>query len=679
MFKPKKLALLAAVAAAATVPLTLGAELAIARKMRAPNNAVAAGGVVNLPYTVSDNQGNQYFLYQYGQFQQQGQMPVYSQGAMLQVNGNYPQAANNQAKVDEKTGEVVFENMMVQQIAVTRRILIDKEEGSIRYIDIIKNTGNAEAVVNLNYQTSLNYGIQNSNTVADPKKPGNAIGWVATTHANGRVVAEMWSGKAAKTLPQIQNQPQNNGCTVTHNPKLGAGKEVALMHFHYTCPSTQQGEKFITGMRESKVMSSIPIAVRKLIVNFRGGENFVGDHEILRGDILDVVELRTGDQLKGNLRQAAWKLTSFYGDVEVPADKVIGLLSVGDFRPRQLVVTKDGEVFGGNLAQPNLRLELSSGQVMEVPVNQVSRVGYRKRVNEPEEWTFEKPMVMMRTGDRIGIRPPTAEVSVSTRYGALKLKPEHINSINFQVDEHGVHDVMLNDGSKFAGLVGGELFEMNLAGEGPEQSVKFPASSMRRLQLAKPTEDVAEDQPTLDLLNEDMLVGAIAGDLKLDTAFSTIELTAGEIKRLVKTPGSPSDVQVTLWDETAVSGQLQNPELAIALKCGVRMRVPVALIEEYVNPRPQPSKGVIETIKKLVVDLNADDFKRRDSAQDKLTTMGVVVMNTLKELRPSQTPEAQGRIDLILKNIEATQKPPETNNAPPAPQPGVQIEGVIDG
>src|SRR5882762_6445530 len=85
--------------------LALPAHGQAARAMRRIVGAApAAGGMVNLPYTVSDNTGNQWLSYQAGQFQQQGGTPVYSQGAMLQINSAYPQARNNQGKVDEKRG-----------------------------------------------------------------------------------------------------------------------------------------------------------------------------------------------------------------------------------------------------------------------------------------------------------------------------------------------------------------------------------------------------------------------------------------------------------------------------------------------------------------------------------------------------------------------------------------------
>jgi len=89
--------------------------------------ALAPGGNVNLPYNVTDSQGNQLNIYQGGWVQMQGNQPLFSQGGMLNINGNQPNMRNNTARLDDKTGEIVFENMNAQNgFTVTRRILIDK-------------------------------------------------------------------------------------------------------------------------------------------------------------------------------------------------------------------------------------------------------------------------------------------------------------------------------------------------------------------------------------------------------------------------------------------------------------------------------------------------------------------------------------------------------------------------
>ena len=64
------------------------------------------------------------------------------------------------------------------------------------------------------------------------------------------------------------------------------------------------------------------------------------------------------------------------------------------------------------------------------------------------------------------------------------------------------------------------------------------------------------------LSNDDLLVGALVGELKLDTAFDTITLNAPEIKSLTRAKDGGTDVQIELWDQSRVSGNLQAQELS---------------------------------------------------------------------------------------------------------------------
>jgi hypothetical protein len=155
-----------------------------------------------------------------------------------------------------------------------------------------------------------------------------------------------------------------------------------------------------------------------------------------------------------------------------------------------------------------------------------------------------------------------------------------------------------------------------------------------------------------------MLVGGLSGDLKLDTAFDTLTLAGGQVRKLTRGKESATDVQVTLWDQSIVSGQLQEPALNCTLESGVTVSVPVALLDEYSQPQPQPAANMIEKIKASVAQLNSDDWKQRDKAEAELTAMGPVVVSTLKQMRTSQPPEAQQRIDQILANVAAKKDKP---------------------
>ncbi len=665
----KRASILLIVAAVGSVTLGFVPSDAGAQAFRriGPGGGVVAGGVVNLPYSIGDNAGNQWYIHQGGWIQQQGNNQVYSQGGMLQINGSHPNMRNNQARLEEKTGEVVFEGMTAGGFTVTRRILPMREEGAIRYVDVIKNNQAQDQPLNITIQSSINYGVQNADMVPDPRRKGQNLAWVAQTH-NNRTVVEVFSGKGTKVAPTINWQQGNNSVSASLQTSVPGNAEIAVMHLHATATSQQAGTEWVNGLKESALLKSVPPELRKIIVNFVTGQSYIGDRELLRGDLFDVIELRGGDQMKGTLKEPSYKLETFYGTVELPVERVIALMNVGDFRPRQLVVTIDGEIFGGKLAKDTLAMELSSGQTTQVPLSQVTRAGYRKREGEPEEWKFDKPFMMMRSGDRVAVTMPEQPIDVITRYGALKVDPKTIAAIVFQSEDHGVHEVRLTDGSRFAGLVSAAQFDMKLAGSGPAQVVRFPVSGIARMQFLAETPEVDGDStPTLKLANEDVLVGALSGKLKLDTAFDTLTLDAVQVRKLSHATDAGLDVQVTLWDQSIVSGQLQDPQVQCTLNSGLVLTVPVALVQEYDQPEPQPSAAMVQKIKDTVATLNAEDWKDRDKAGNELQEMGPIVAPVLKSLRAAQPPEAQQRIDQILAAVAG---PKGKRAASAAPQPG---------
>jgi hypothetical protein len=66
---------------------------------------------------------------------------------------------------------------------------------------------------------------------------------------------------------------------------------------------------------------------------------------------------------------------------------------------------------------------------------------------------------------------------------------------------------------------------------------------------------------------------------------------------------------------------------------------------------------MVDKIKEVIADLNADDWKKRDRAQAQLVGMGPVAAGVLRKLRESQPPEAQQRIDAVLKELEKQKDP----------------------
>jgi len=607
---------------------------------------------VTLPYTQPDKDGNQWMVHYYGYLQQQGNMPVYSSTGVLNINGSSTSGRmQRQAKLDGRTGELVMENLPVGAFTLTRRFQFNKEDGYVRIIDIIRNPQPRDQQVTLQINANANYGIQSGQMVPDPKKKGQNTAFVGATSANNRAIIEVFNGPGAKQPINIEYQQGNSAVQGTMSISIPANKEIALMHLHAVANSAADGQEFLKKLKDAKVVKDLSPAIRKSLVNWNASSSFFGDFEILRGDAnFDVIETRTGDQFRGTLKDATFKMTTFYGPVEIPAEKVIALASMGAVRPRQLLFTIDGDVFGGTLEKDKLTLELSDGQKMEVPLSQIARAGYRRRANEPEDPSADKPFVLMRTGERIAIRAPESLINVHTRFGLMKLKPEQLTAIIFQNEEHAVHDIRMADGTRLAGLVDSTDLEVKLAAS--DQVIKFPLSSAARIQFRADSTEIEDTAPQLKLANDEILVGSLSGKLQLDTGFSMLTLEAGGIKALTRAKDSPADVQVTLWDDSTFKGQLQQPLLTCTTRGGLEVSIPISLLEDYTQPLPKPSAAITEKIRALVTQLNADDFQQRQKAQEGLMQMGTVVAGVLRELRTAQPEEAQARIDQILAAVE---------------------------
>jgi hypothetical protein len=222
-----------------------------------------------------------------------------------------------------------------------------------------------------------------------------------------------------------------------------------------------------------------------------------------------------------------------------------------------------------------------------------------------------------------------------------------------------VHEIYLSDGSSFSGLVTAPQFVFQLVGTSARQQVTFPMSLLSRIQFSRAAEDgPADGAPVMRLSDDDELVGMFSGSILLDTGFDAIEIKGAELRSLTHLPDATFDVQATLWDQTTVSGVLRDPLVQFDLKCGLSMKVPLALVAEYQNPQPQPSASMVDRVKSVVGELSAEDWKQRERAEAQLLQMGPVIQGVLKELSGSVPPEAQHRIDAVLAQFEKKSQAP---------------------
>lgn len=635
-----------------------------AAAVKRANFQAEGGGDVPLPFLVPDSMGNSWDIQPDGSIGDGGR-DLYDGGGHLFIDGGVRFQSNGRGAVDAARHEVTLGPIPVKGLNISRRIAVNPEKSFCRWAEVVENPTNQKLSVSLRVHFDVGGSIQWVREFREEKGARDLFGVAIgdQRHCYGVIGA----GRMAKVVPQIQPQQNNDNLNLTYTLEVPAKQTVVVVHVQVYRRNMADAERVFSEIKDKEYLESLPKDLQRKVVNFRVGDTSLGDREILRGDLLDVVELRGGDLLRGTLKNESYKLDAFYGQIELPAQRVAALFNVGAYRPRQLLVTFDGEVFGGQLARQALTLQLSSGQVMEIPLEHVSRAGYRRQAGESEEWTFTKPMVHLRSGERMAVRLPESDIDVSTRYGRLRLKPQSIASIVLASEESAAHRVSLRDGSEFAALVLSDTFALKLDATG--QDVRFTAGSVARLQFAPRGDGPDDVTATLQLANSDLLVGSLTGQLKLDTTYDTLVVNCGEIRQLAHMPSSPTDVQITLWDDSLLQGNLREAQVACQTLSGATFAVPVSMISAYAQPRPRPAEAVVRIIGQLVTDLAADDWKARDSAQERLMLMGPVAISTLRGLRDKQPVEAQQRIDLIVQQLDAAGRKvtPKDSGSPPVP------------
>jgi len=690
----------------------------------AANPAQPGQQVVPLPHPLHEDSGVAWVVNADGSVTD-GNNELFDSGGGLFIGPNPYAPPNQQASFDAERNELFFPPQPVMGLSVSRRVSVDAKGGWCRFVEVLENPTPRAIHAQVKLRFGMSQGVQQVEQVGADKAAGTPRGLVVSDGQH--FVATVAAGRGGRVTPQFSAQPGVEAFEFSYEVDVPPRRTVALTHLHARRATAQEAAAFIRSGKEKDWLRALPRQLIGWLANFSTGDRLAGGAEVLRGDLLDVVELRGGDLYKGTLKEQTFKLRTSYGPVELPADRVVAMVTLGEFRPTQLLVTSDGQIFGGSLdlAGGTLKLELSSGQVTNVPLGSVRRFGYRTRAGEGEEAQAgpagtgpgagpgggaaaapatapaqDKPMLMLRSGDRIAVELSASPISVATCYGLLQLDPRNVASVSFQSEdrEHGVHEVRLTDGSRFAGVVTQDKFDVKLPGlgaggatAGNARSAAFASSAIARLQLAREPEEPGKDAATITLGNGDVLVGGLAGKIVLETAFDAIEVNAEEMRSLrpsgadseagaaggggaSASPLAPAEVQLTLWDGATLSGRLKTDSLDCRLGCGASVRVPVALVREYAQPQPRPPAQAVQRIKAVVAELNADDWKSRDRAAAQLAALGPAAAGVLRAMRDGQPPEVRQRIDQILASFEAAGAARPARQTPPVAVDGDAVQ-----
>jgi len=377
--------------------------------------------------------------------------------------------------------------------------------------------------------------------------------------------------------------------------------------------------------------------------------------EIGRGALSDRVVLNDGKTLKGVIGNDAYEVTTFFGKIKVPATDVIGLVPTGS---KLKLILADGQVLVGESSQTSLSLalNLSAGPPLNIPFVRIRQCGYRITQAKPAKIALSGPMVALNGGQWLALSPGAAPtLHLKTPYTTVVLPPDQLLRIEPARDANGQHRAVLTSGSMFTGTLAPRELKLKLA-MGPVVTVRpgdtFGLSDTARAK--KPAEATV-----MTMRNGDLLVGTLTHKtLTVHTKYGPATVFPISVLMATFDATNHDTVAIKTWDGSTMRGRLVEKVLAFATADGPAVEVAVTHVASIRRPHALPNPGTATEVEKLVAQLAAESYTRRETATKKLVEMGNTIAPLLKKHANDPDLEVRHRIRDILRQLNAKQTGP---------------------
>jgi len=372
---------------------------------------------------------------------------------------------------------------------------------------------------------------------------------------------------------------------------------------------------------------------------------------VTRLERTDRIELNDGDVLLGTIENKSYTVTTFYGTIEVPASRVVGVVPGSDKPGRVRLVQTDGQVIVGTLAEESVQLTLSVGPTLNVPPASIRQLSYRISEDRPAGLAVSEPMVLLRSGDRLIWTECSTKLQLTGPWGAVDLPLQSLQRMEWADTEGRGHRARFPGGTVLAGTLGAEKLTLKLKVV-PE--LEIASKDVRLIALPMKNHTPFEPAATVLLHNGSRLLGRLEHEtLALRTEFGQVDVYVGDLKTLTYDAERAGHVTITAWNGTTLRGQLTAPKLTCRMgPNGPRVSLMTARIASITQPFPLLRPAAQEKAEKLIAQLASESYKDREAATTELVKMGKGVVPLLKKHVNDPDPEVRHRIEAILKQLD---------------------------
>ena len=368
--------------------------------------------------------------------------------------------------------------------------------------------------------------------------------------------------------------------TVAQTVKIPAYTHGSIYRMQWPAPQDRRGVeiKSIEFLGDGRC---VPVLLG--ITGLRGV--MLGSFALPRNDKLDTVVLADRSELTGTITNDKFVIDSILGRLELPAAKVLGLGVPADDDPYVEVVPADGQVIAGKLAGPiTLQVENGSRQVFQPDKLNFVAVGFRISNDRPVEVLFSRPLVVLRSGERLAFSAADLNCTLRSTYGDIKLDPAQLASVAIDASDGALHRVAFRNGSVLSGLIAPDKLTFKLALGMP---LEMSLSRISRMEFA-PVVVPGAGTWQVSMKNEDQLFGKLLDEqIVLQTDNGKITVGRDELAGAEFTDEAFRQVEVRLRSGKTYSGKLMNSSLKFKIESGPEITVPAAMIL-HIDASPKP-------------------------------------------------------------------------------------------
>jgi len=551
---------------------------------------IPAGRSVGWNWYVTDGAGFRWDINSYGTVND-GTNDAYDGGMQLQVNGStYSWSASG--RLNKAGNEVEIGPWSRGAVKIYRRIYVDKKGGYCRWVDIFENTAASAQTLTIRYYSNMGgstryvYSTHGKEALTD--KDWGCVTAYSTGSTSRPCVVHIWATKGTKPAdkPRFQYSKNNDSIYYHQTLKIPARRTVALCMFQAQRRPYSAAQKFLKDFRPDREIQKMPPALRRLLVNMGGITLTLGALELQRHEKHDLAVLRNGDELLGTIKNPTFVIEAFYGKLELPAEKIIGISASTTGDSHVQVGLVDGQVLAGRFVNAPLVFHRDNGDKLALPMARLKTAAFRLSPERPSEIPVRSPAIVLRSGQQLFFSTDDLDATFHTEYGDLKLNPGDLRNIHFDTAGGGLHRAVFRNGSVLSGLLETEQLSLGLS-LGPKLNI--PRHLAQRLAFPGAVHDTAK-LATLTLRNEDVLYGRILDEsLTVQTRVGNVVGTPATIQSMTFKPGLVGPVQMKLHNGDRTSGKLLAETITFQVEPGPKLSIFVGHITEIRCPKPATS------------------------------------------------------------------------------------------